>query len=84
MAPKASSAVKDDHMPQCFKEFTDDAVESLWSDLTDLVRFELRVYMINPEISLSRTPDKYWCLRPWYMLRNNYLYAVFPFDKTFW
>lgn len=45
MQPKITKSVQDNKMPQCLKNFTADIVNKLWTDLTDLLRFELRVSM---------------------------------------
>jgi hypothetical protein len=84
MEPKLTKSCQDNAMPQCMKTFVADVVTKFWSDLTDMVRFELRVKMEEPHIDLSRQPDHCKVLCWWYKLRNWYLYAVIPYDMSFW
>jgi hypothetical protein len=84
MEPKITKSVKDDKMPNCISQFVEDIVKKCWGDLTELVRFELRIKMEEQHIELSKRPDKYRWLCCWYKLRNHYLYSVMPYDRSIW
>jgi hypothetical protein len=43
MEPKLDRMVDDTKMPRCLKNFVLDITQHLWHDVTDMVRFELRI-----------------------------------------
>lgn len=45
MEPKITASVKDEKMPNFIQQFVEDVIKKCWGDLTELVRFELRIKM---------------------------------------
>ncbi|CAD8184135.1 unnamed protein product [Paramecium octaurelia] len=80
METKISLSVQKAVPSSCCFDFVNDAVLSLWTDASNLIRFELRVSIDEPIITLSKRPDKNKWLKPWYRLRNWILYSLYPFD----
>lgn len=80
MEGKISKSVEKAVPSYCCFEFINDAVLSLWADTSTLIRFELRVNIDEPTITLSKRPDNNKWLKLWYKLRNWILYALYPFD----
>lgn len=45
MEPKLTASAKDEKMPHFIQRFVEDVIKKCWGDLTELVRFELRIKM---------------------------------------
>lgn len=78
MEPKISSSIQKNVPYDWMQTFTNDAIIHVWKDFTELVRFELRVNIVEPkcEIRIKGEPKWYNIFRIWIV------YSLYPADLS--
>ena len=65
------------------KNLCDDAVDDVWPELMDEVKYSLMMVLNDPEITLEHK-EHFFLFMPFTYFRNWYLYSNYPYDRTIW
>lgn len=79
MEGKISTSVQKSVPYDWMQNIANDSVIHLWKDLTDLVRFELRVNIAEPKLEMKIKPFRKSLLNKF---RNWVVYSLYPADLT--